>query len=114
MKHHVLQPQVSYAGCPVTHAEVTVQLPSASAEPQVSVSGRQVTLEVPGCEPVQLELNFYVDSGSAEASVSGKGVLQLRLPHLPVPAVLQEVQRCMPHALGSLGLSSQSYLELEA
>jgi hypothetical protein len=117
-----LQASVTYEGRPVSHVVVTAQLPQAAAsgrqargkEPQVSVSGRQLLLEAPGCRALQLELAFFVDAARAEAQLSPSGELRLRLPHRTPAAAVEELRRCSPHALGSLQLASQGFLELEA
>jgi hypothetical protein len=90
------------------------QQQQAAAPPQLSVAGRELLLEAPGCRPLRLDLGFFVDARAAQAELAPGGALRVRLPQRPVAAVLEELRRAAPHALGSLQLASRSYLELEA
>lgn len=123
-----LQPQVEYRGTPAASVCITLPLPAAAAAAAArdpasiaaSVCGEAVRVQVPGCQPAEVQLPFAVsaEGGTAQlrpASGGGSSAgasLVLDLPYRPFSSVLQELRQAAGAAEGGAGPGS-SLMDLD-
>ena len=110
-----LQPQIEYAGTPASAVTITLPLPAAAAaavrrapaSARAAVCAEIVRVQVPGCQPLEVQLPFAVSAagGSAELVPAAKGgdSLVLTLPYRPFDSVLTELRQAAAAADGPRG-----------
>ena len=117
LQQHKLQAQMEYSGKPATAVIITLPLPAAAAVAvrrapacaRAAVSAETVRVQVPGCQPIEVQLPFAVSAagGSAELAPApgGKGgdSLVLTLPYRPFSSVVEELRQAAVAADGQGG-----------
>ena len=106
--------RVEYVNRPVTEVAVHVPLPEGVGVEQarVCVVMEGVTVDMPGRQPLRVELPFAVDGDEAAAEYDeATRTVTLRAPYMAYDTVLEAHKKAGAHAVGEVKLSS-SFLDI--
>eukprot|EP00873_Tetraselmis_striata_P015838 jgi/Tetstr1/436102/TSEL_024950.t1 len=114
-----LQHSLEFVGAPAEAVRLTVRTPEGGPPLDVGsvaleVAADQLFVEAPGYATLAVKTPFFVTHEGGDVLLdAAKGELLVFLPFRPFESVLEQMRKEAPHKFGELGLSNESYLQLE-